>query len=346
MKTMMNKKRICIGLFFMCVLVAFVVLYAGRQKLGDAMTINGFKLNTAVKITVYDSQDETVLKKALALCDKYEKIFSRTREDSELYQLNAGTLPQKDGWYVLSDECAELIEEGLYYSELSGGSFDITIEPLSSLWDFTSGGNVVPDPQELAEAQKLVGYEKVELQGNKIRFKQQGMGLELGAIAKGYIADKIKEFLISEGVESAIIDLGGNILCIGDRIDGESFRVGIQKPFASRSETVAATGISNQSVVSSGIYERYFEKDGKLYHHILNPKDGYPYENDLVAVTIISNRSVDGDALSTACFALGMEKGMELINRLPDTHAVFITEDGELHFTKKFEKAVSLTYME
>lgn len=342
MKIMVNKKRICIGLLFMSVLAAFVIIYAGKKKLGEPMTIRGFKLNTAVKITVYDSQDEKVLNEAMALCDKYEKIFSRTRTDSELYQLNAGTLPQKDGWYVLSDECAELIEKGLYYSELSGGSFDITIEPLSSLWDFTSGEHVVPDSQELAEAQKLVGYEKVELQGNKIRFKQRGMGLELGAIAKGYIADKIKEFLISEGVESAIIDLGGNILCVGDRTDGGAFHVGIQKPFASRSETVAAAGISDQSVVSSGIYERYFEKDGKLYHHILNPKDGYPYENNLVSVTIISNKSVDGDALSTVCFALGMEQGMELINRLPDTHAVFITEDGELHFSEKFEEAVSL----
>ena len=314
------------------------------QKPEEPITATAFKLNTVVKVTIYNSQDEKILQDALALCDKYEKIFSRTRTDSEIYLLNEGKLPQEDGYYILSEECAELIGKGLYYSELSGGAFDITIEPLSSLWDFTSGEKQIPDPQTLVEAQKHVGYEKVELKGNKIRFQEDGMGLELGAIAKGYIADKIKEFLISEGVESAVIDLGGNVLCIGARPDGEAFRVGIQKPFADRNETVATAGIRDRSVVSSGIYERYFEKDGKLYHHILNPKSGYPYENGLTAVTILSDESVDGDGLSTVCFALGLEKGLELINSLPDTQAVFITEDGELHYSEHFEEEVPLNY--
>lgn len=333
-----------IGILFVVVLSVFIVCYGKMQKPEEPITATAFKLNTVVKVTIYNSQDEKILQDALALCDKYEKIFSRTRTDSEIYLLNEGKLPQEDGYYILSEECAELIGKGLYYSELSGGAFDITIEPLSSLWDFTSGEKQIPDPQTLVEAQKHVGYEKVELKGNKIRFQEDGMGLELGAIAKGYIADKIKEFLISEGVESAVIDLGGNVLCIGARPDGEAFRVGIQKPFADRNETVATAGIRDRSVVSSGIYERYFEKDGKLYHHILNPKSGYPYENGLTAVTILSDESVDGDGLSTVCFALGLEKGLELINSLPDTQAVFITEDGELHYSEHFEEEVPLNY--
>lgn len=333
-----------IGILFVVVLSVFIVCYGKMQKPEEPITATAFKLNTVVKVTIYDSQDEKILQDALALCDKYEKIFSRTRTDSEIYLLNEGKLPQEDGYYILSEECAELIGKGLYYSELSGGAFDITIEPLSSLWDFTSGEKQIPDPQTLVEAQKHVGYEKVELKGNKIRFQEDGMGLELGAIAKGYIADKINEFLISEGIESAVIDLGGNVLCIGTRPDGEAFRVGIQKPFADRNETVATAGIRDRSVVSSGIYERYFEKDGKLYHHILNPKSGYPYENGLTAVTILSDESVDGDGLSTVCFALGLEKGLELINSLSDTQAVFITEDGELHYSEHFEEEVPLNY--
>ena len=333
-----------IGILFVVVLSVFIVCYGKMQKPEEPITATAFKLNTVVKVTIYDSQDEKILQDALALCDKYEKIFSRTRTDSEIYLLNEGKLPQEDGYYILSEECAELIGKGLYYSELSGGAFDITIEPLSSLWDFTSGEKQIPDPQTLVEAQKHVGYEKVELKGNKIRFQEDGMGLELGAIAKGYIADKIKEFLISEGIESAVIDLGGNVLCIGTRPDGEAFRVGIQKPFADRNETVATAGIRDRSVVSSGIYERYFEKDGKLYHNILNPKSGYPYENGLTAVTILSDESVDGDGLSTVCFALGLEKGLELINSLSDTQAVFITEDGELHYSEHFEEEVPLNY--
>lgn len=339
-----KKRNLWIGILFVVVLSVFIVCYGKMQKPEEPITATAFKLNTVVKVTIYDSQDEKILQDALALCDKYEKIFSRTRTDSEIYLLNEGKLPQEDGYYILSEECAELVEKGLYYSELSGGAFDITIEPLSSLWDFTSGEKQIPDPQTLVEAQKHVGYEKVELKGNKIRFQEDGMGLELGAIAKGYIADKIKEFLISEGIESAVIDLGGNVLCIGARPDGEAFRVGIQKPFADRNETVATAGIRDRSVVSSGIYERYFEKDGKLYHHILNPKSGYPYENGLTAVTILSDESVDGDGLSTVCFALGLEKGLELINSLPDTQAVFITEDGELHYSEHFEEEVPLNY--
>ena len=132
------------------------------QKPEEPITATAFKLNTVVKVTIYDSQDEKILQDALALCDKYEKIFSRTRTDSEIYLLNEGKLPQEDGYYILSEECAELIGKGLYYSELSGGAFDITIEPLSSLWDFTSGEKQIPDSQTLVEAQKHVGYEKVE----------------------------------------------------------------------------------------------------------------------------------------------------------------------------------------
>ena len=229
-----------------------------------------------------------------------------------------------------------MIEKGLYYSELSGGAFDITIEPVSSLWDFTSGEKIVPDAETIAEKQACVGYEDVELKGNKLRFKKEGMGIELGAVAKGYIADKVKEYLVSEGVKSTVIDLGGNVLCVGEKPDGKPFKIGIQKPFADRSETVSAVEIAGTSVVSSGIYERYFEKDGKLYHHILDPATGYPYENGLVSVTVLSEESADGDGLSTACFALGLEKGLELIEQTPDTEAMFITEDGEMHFSKGF----------
>lgn len=338
--TAVKKQNVFAGSVFILVLAVFIGLFIRCQTDGDAeaVSVSGLKLNTAVKITAYDTKDREILNEALALCDKYEKIFSRTREDSELYQLNHGTLPKEDGWYVLSDECADLIEQGLYYSRLSDGAFDITIEPLSSLWDFTSDEHIVPDALALEKARKLVGYEKVELQGNRIRFAEEGMGLELGAIAKGYIADRIKEFLLSKGVESAIIDLGGNILCVGERTDGEPFKVGIQKPFAERSEMVATKEIVDQSVVSSGIYERYFEKDNKLYHHILNPEDGYPYDNELVSVTIVSEQSMEGDALSTSCFALGLEKGMELAESLPEIQAVFITEDGKLHYSKNFKE--------
>ena len=165
----------------------------------------------------------------------------------------------------------------------------------------------------------------------------QGMMLDLGAVSKGYIADRIKEFLMEKGVESAVIDLGGNVLCIGSRPDGSPFQIGIRQPFAGQNTAAAVLSINGQSVVTSGIYERCFEEEGVLYHHLLDPNTGMPCENELASVTIISDHSVDGDALSTCCFLLGMEKGMQLIDRLPDVQAVFITREGEIRYSQNFK---------
>lgn len=316
--------------------------HSGGQKMQtEPLTGTAFKLNTVVNVTIYDSQDPEIMDEVLALCDEYERIFSRTLPESELYRLNHGELPSEDGYYVLSDSLAELILAGLRYSELSEGAFDISVGPVSSLWDFTSEEKVIPDPEALSEALKLVDYREVFLEGNRLRFGKEGMMLDLGAIAKGYIADRMKEFLTDRGVESAIIDLGGNVLCIGERTDGTPFRIGVQKPFAERSETADVVEISGRSVVSSGIYERYFEKDGTLYHHILNPKTGSPYDNGLLSVTILSEESVDGDGLSTSCFALGLKEGLKLIDRLDGVQAVFITTDGALHYSAGFDEEVS-----
>ncbi len=342
---MTEKKQtvLYMGAALLIAIVIFAFFYQKRQP-KEPITATALKLNTVVQITIYDSQDRELLEEALALCDTYEQIFSRTAKTSELYQLNHGQLSKEGEAYSVSDAMAELIAEGLAYSELSGGAFDITIEPVSSLWDFTSGHKIVPAQRELDLAKALVNYKKVSLSGKQLFFEKEGMALELGAIAKGYIADQIKEFLVSKGVKSAIIDLGGNILCIGSRTDGEPFRIGIQRPFADRQEQIAVVEIADKSVVSSGIYERFFEKNGVFYHHILNPKDGYPYENNLVSVTIISDESVDGDGLSTSCFALGLEGGMELVESLPDVQAIFITEDGEVHLSGGFEEEIKITF--
>ena len=320
---------------------------AGSQEPVSATAI---KLNTAVTVTIYDSQDRELLTECMNLCDKYEKIFSRTASDSELYQLNHRGLTPAAGTedtFQVSDSLAELIRKGLYYSELSEGAFDIAIEPLTSLWDFTAKDPQVPEDKLIQEALMKCDYHNVSVSdNNEITLKTADTAIELGAIAKGYIADRLKDYLISQGVKSAIINLGGNVLCIGGKPDGSSFKIGIQKPFADRSETIAVMDIKDKSVVSSGIYERCFEQDGTLYHHLLNPKTGYPYDNGLIAVTIISDESVDGDALSTTCFALGLEDGMKLAESLDNVQAFFVTSDYEIHYTKDFQKAITVTETE
>ena len=317
----------------------------------EPISTTAIKLNTAVTITIYDSQNKNLLTECMNLCDKYEKIFSRTASDSELYKLNHRQLTPVDGTdntYQVSDSLAELIQKGLYYSDLSDGAFDIAIEPLTSLWDFTAEDPQVPEDSLIQAALPKCDYHNISVDRvkNEITLKTDDTAIELGAIAKGYIADRLKDYLVSRNVKSAIINLGGNVLCIGEKPDNSAFKIGIQKPFADRSETIAVMDIKDKSVVSSGIYERCFEQNGTLYHHLLNPKTGYPYDNGLITVTIISDKSVGGDALSTTCFAMGLEDGMKLAESLDDVQAFFVTSDYEIHYTKDFRKKIKVTETE
>ncbi|WP_270486116.1 FAD:protein FMN transferase [Blautia massiliensis (ex Durand et al. 2017)] len=353
------------------VLVCPMLLFTGCGNITDADTsttgnqpisISSIKLNTAVQITIYDSQDKALLNDCLALCDKYELIFSRTNEKSELYKLNhrkdvsdgdfgtdGPTTPYPvsgtaDTWHI-SEDLAALLSEGLDITRESDGAFDIAIAPLTSLWDFTAEDPEVPDDAAIQKALPLCSSDGVTIDGEDITLPSDDIQFDVGAIAKGYIADRLKDFLIKKGVKSAIINLGGNVLCIGSKPDGTPFKIGIQKPFADRNETEAVMDITGKSVVSSGIYERCFKQDGKLYHHILNPQTGYPYDNGLISVTIISDQSVDGDALSTTCFALGLEDGLKFAEK-KGVQAVFITEDYELHYTDGFRDEIRVTDVE
>ena len=353
------------------VLVCPMLLFTGCENITDADTsttgnepisISSIKLNTAVQITIYDSQDKALLDDCLALCDRYELIFSRTNEKSELYKLNhrkntSDKDPNADGqttpypvsgtadtWHI-SEDLASLLSQGLSITRESDGAFDIAIAPLTSLWDFTAEDPKVPDDAAIQKALPLCSSDGVTIDGQDITLPSDDIQFDVGAIAKGYIADRLKDFLVKKGVNSAIINLGGNVLCIGSKPDGTPFKVGIQKPFADRNETEAVMDITGKSVVSSGIYERCFKQNGKLYHHILNPKTGYPYDNSLVSVTIISDQSVDGDALSTTCFALGLDKGLKFAEK-KGVQAVFITEDYKLHYTDGFRDEINVTDVE
>ena len=353
------------------VLVCPMLLFTGCENITDADTsttenepisISSIKLNTAVQITIYDSQDKALLDDCLALCDKYELVFSRTNEKSELYKLNhrkdtSDKDPNADGqttpypvsgtadtWHI-SEDLASLLSQGLSITRESDGAFDIAIAPLTSLWDFTAEDPKVPDDAAIQKALPLCSSDGVTIDGQDITLPSDDIQFDVGAIAKGYIADRMKDLLVKKGVKSAIINLGGNVLCIGSKPDGTPFKVGIQKPFADRNETEAVMDITGKSVVSSGIYERCFKQNGKLYHHILNPKTGYPYDNSLISVTIISDQSVDGDALSTTCFALGLEDGLKFAEK-KGVHAVFITEDYELHYTDGFQDEINVTDVE
>lgn len=337
MEIRMTKKKS--GFLAAAIVFIFLLLISGyfffsSKKGTEPISRSSFLLDTIVTITIYDTSKEYIIDECFQLCKEYESQLSRTIESSEISQFNDRQPDMQE--FELSQTTSELIERGLYYSQISDGAFDITIEPISSLWDFKSSNPTLPSIQELKTALSSVGYQNLSLNGSVISASSPNTRIDLGAIAKGFIADKIKLYLLEQGITSAIINLGGNILCVGSKPDGSPFYIGIQKPFENRNEIIETVQITDYSVVSSGIYERYFRVGGKLYHHILNPKTGYPYDNHLISVTIISKYSVDGDGLSTACFSMGLEKGMALINSIPDTYAMFITEDNSLHYSEGF----------
>ena len=291
----------------------------------------GIYFDTVINIKLYDTDNADLLENCFKFCDEFEQTISRTIESSEIYQLN-----HAEGKPVeVSNVTIELLQKGIEYGELTNGKFDITIAPLSELWDFKNNPGKLPEQALIDDALSHVNFQNIVVDGNKVTLTDPKAAIDLGGIAKGYMADQLKEYLMSEGVESGLINLGGNMLAIGTKPDGSAFNIGIQKPFDKQGSAITSVKTNNSSVVSSGVYERYFEIDNNIYHHILNAETGFPYDNGLLSVTILSPKSVDGDALSTACFALGLEEGMKLINSLEDTDAIFITDDYKLYDTRK-----------
>jgi len=312
-----------------CLLAAALLLCGGcsaekeLQKLSEV----GFYLDTVITLTAY-TEDEQILKDAMEECGRYEQMLSRTIEGSDVWRIN-----HADGEPVeVSEDTAAILRCAAEISRKSAGAFDITIAPASMMWDFTSGKAELPDAEALAAAAELVDYSKVQVEGNTVTLPK-GMMIDLGGIAKGYIADRIKEYMKERGIEHAILSFGGNIVAIGKKPDGTDWKVGIQDIDKPTGEYMLVAANRGGSTVTSGIYERGFEIDGVRYHHLLNPKTGWPEQNELASVTILSDSSMEGDALATAAFILGREKGLELIENFPGAEAVFIDRNRQVTYS-------------
>ena len=287
----------------------------------------GFYLDTVITLTAY-TKEEKVLKEAPEECGRYERMLSRTIEGSDVWRINHANGEPVE----VSDDTAAILRCAAEISEKSGGAFDITIAPASTMWDFTSEKAELPDAAALAAAAELVDYSKIRMEGNTV-LMPAGMMIDLGGIAKGYIADRVKAWLEERGVEHAILSFGGNIVAIGKKPDGSDWKVGVQDIDKPTGEHMLVVRNSGGSTVTSGIYERGFELDGVRYHHLLNPKTGWPEQNELASVTILSESSMEGDALATAAFVLGTEEGLTLIEGLEGIEAVFIARDRQVTYS-------------
>ena len=315
-------------------LIIFITIFfaANLPGCGNSaapMTEQSFLLDTIVTVTYYREADRSAVLEALDLCREYDLVFSRTNPASELYRLNAaGSMP-------VSPALREVLALALDCCRESGGRFDITLGGVSALYDF--GGEAHrPDDAALREALSHVGWETVRIEGDTVTMTDPETVLDLGSVAKGWIADRMKELLVSRGVEHAILSLGGNILCLGGRPDGAPYKVGIQYPERDSSALAATVSIRGESVVTSGVYERFFVDNGEVFAHILNPKTGLPLRNGLLAVSIVGPCSARCDALSTLCFVLGLDEGLRYIEATEGYEAVFITDDHVLHRSSGF----------
>lgn len=319
-----------------CVIICMMAfLLSGCSRNTTPISKSGIYFDTVITITVYDDAHSKLLDECFSLAEKYEKLFSKTIETSDVYKINHSNGEPT----VVDSETIYLLEMALSYAEMTDGLIDPTILPLSDLWNFGEN-EAVPSSADIASALSNVDYEAVMIdqKASTVTLNNPNAGIDLGFIAKGYIADKMKEYLLSNGVENALINLGGNILCVGSKPDKSAFVLGIQEPFSQGTSSIPNVSVYDKSLVTSGVYERCFYANDILYHHILDTKTGYPIDNDLWSVTILSDSSMEGDAYSTMCLCLGLEDSMELIEKTEGMEALFITADMKMYYSSGFPK--------
>ncbi|MCG7408132.1 FAD:protein FMN transferase [Paenibacillus sp. ACRRX] len=308
----------------------------------EAKTKSYFIFDTIVTVKIYDSRaNDQDFEQINSLMKDIESEMSRTLETSELYKLNAqaGTGPVQ-----VSKPLYQVIETSLDYAARTHGRFDPSIGPLVNMWNIGHDDARVPAKTEIDTGLKLLGYDKVKLDKSNMTVSlEKDMVLDLGGIGKGYAADVIADYVRDQGYKSAIIDLGGNIYAVGQKPGGMDWTIGVQDPNESRGNQIGRMKVADKTIVTSGVYERYFVKDGKHYHHILDSKTGYPVVNNLNSVTIVTDRSTDADALSTSAFSLGLQEGMAFIESKTEAEAIFITTDQKVYCSSGIKKYFELT---
>lgn len=328
----MNTRKI----YWKYTLILFVVmltfLTGCQNKANQPVTYSDFYFNTVINLTFYTDEDAQYAEECFDLCEKYENMLSRTVEGSDIYNIN-----HSNGTAVtVSEETYTLLQEALSYCELTQGKIDITIAPLMDAWNFTDTTyeQIPPDAKELSSLLTHVDYTTVKLGPNHtVTLQDPNAAIDLGFIAKGYIADRLKEYLTTQGVECALINLGGNISAIGSKPDGSNYTIGIQDPASLQGTPITTVSVSDLSVVTSGTYERCYTYEGVDYHHILDASTGYPVRNSLTSVTILCESSTMADALSTTCFVLGFEDALPYIRSLNNVECILIDTDNHLYYS-------------
>ena len=283
-------------------------------------------MDTVATFTIYQKYEGFS-----SLCNSLLTSAEKTLTECGGYMISA----ENDGQTVeLNETLAFLIDRSFFISELTDGDYDLSVAPLVSVWNIKNS-TAPPSYDDIEKARSLIGYKMLSLEENRLTFFFEGMGIDLGSVGKGWTGDEIAKGLISNGIDCGIINLGGNIRVFGENPNNDDgfFSVGIKDPFDTQS-IVGYVKVKNTNVITSGAYERFFEHDRNIYHHILDPKTGYPAESDISSVTVICSDGAVADMLSTALFVVGKDRGLEILNKIsdqyPDVAAIFVADDGEV----------------
>lgn len=331
------------------VFVSVLALYKNKVKnkvsrngLVHSASTQSFGLGTVIQITAYGKNADEAIDEAVNTIGDIDDKMSYFKTESDICRINANA---GLSFQNVSEETYYVIKQAVYYSELSNGAIDLTVRPALNLWGIGSDNVKIPDKKLIEDTLKLVNYKDIECNDDNkaIMLKKKGQSIDVNCIAKGFAADEVKRVLEKHNIKSAMINLGGNVLAHGCNPDGLPWRVGIQSPKAQRGKYIGFLNVKNKSVVTSGDYEKFFMYNGEKYHHIINPKTGYPVKNKIISTTIISEYSIDGDALTTCLYVMGVEKGLKFMQYVGNIDAIIITEENKVYGTDNMKKYFTIT---
>ncbi len=324
---MIKKYKFSLILFIL--VAVLLVLNSINKSMVYTTSING-EMDTITEITLITKQDgEKHINSLSELIRKYDKMFSHTNEKSEIYRLNHNDINS------VSEDTYDIIEKSMEFFEETNGSFDITVGAVSELWNYSFESGILPDDIDIKKALETVGYNTLKTDNHNITKTINSQKINLGAVAKGYIADKLRDYIDENNIKNALINLGGNIYAKGNNKNGDDWNIGVLDP--KTKNTLLTLRVSDKFVITSGNYLRYIDVNSKRYHHIIDAKTGYPVDNELNSVTIISDNGFLADALSTSCFLLGYEKSKLLLEKY-DVSAIFVTKDNKVYYSDKLKR--------
>ena len=315
--------------------IIICILFCGCQIKNDMAEIQMFAMDTFIDLKAQGENGEKALLEAEKEINRLEKLFSPTIEQSEIFAINQYAAKQT---VTVSKDTFDLIEKAKEYCNITEGAFDITIAPVVKAWGCTEEVKRVPSDEEIQQKLQLVDNNKLHIdkQNSTVYLENENMSIDLGGIAKGYASNKVNEILKKNGVSSAVISLGGNVSVTGKRPDGTKWRIAVQDPMNSEGY-VGILNVEDTSVITSGVYQRFFEQNGKKYHHIIDTKTGKPTQNGLLSVTIVCDNGAMADALSTSVMVAGLQKGSELWRKLDNFGMIVITDSNEMYISEDIE---------